>query len=187
MDQTQLWLRRGVSKVPGVTEPQRWQQVERRRIGAAVGRREADADVFRPGFRVLDRHVEVAIVIEDPGVEQFVLGKFQAATLVLLDQLLVGKRGLRVFVQPVQVRMGRGRIQVEVIFLHVLAVVPLPAREAEHALLEDRVAFVPERQRKAQPLVVVRDAHDAVLAPAVDPGSGHDHGGNNPTPRRLAL
>src|SRR5262249_48153337 len=36
--------------------------------------------------------------------------------------------------------------------------------------LEDRVAFVPQRQRQAQPLLVVADAGEAVLAPPVRTG-----------------
>ena len=68
--------------------------------------------------------------------------------------------------------MRRGRIEVEVIFLHVLAVVALAAGQAEHAFLEDGVALVPEREREAEALVVVGDAQDAVLAPAVDAGAG---------------
>src|SRR5207249_6417261 len=49
----------------------------------------------------------------------------------------------------------------------VLAVVALMAREPEQALLEDGVAAVPQRRREAEALVVVRDAGETVLAPAV--------------------
>lgn len=41
------------------------------------------------------------------------------------------------------------------------------AGDAEQALLEERVLAVPERERKVDAAVVVRDAADAVLAPAV--------------------
>jgi len=43
-------------------------------------------------------------------------------------------------------------------------VVALVAGDAEQALLEDGVAAVPEGQREAEPLVIVRDAGQAVLA-----------------------
>ena len=50
----------------------------------------------------------------------------------------------------------RGRaVDVEVVLLHVLAVVALAVGEPEQPLLQDRVALVPQRQREAQPLLVV--------------------------------
>src|SRR5207245_11322094 len=58
-------------------------------------------------------------------------------------------------------------VEVEVGLLDVLAVVALASGQAEQALLEDRVAPVPQRQREAQPAVIVGDSGDAVLAPAV--------------------
>src|SRR4030095_2337976 len=43
------------------------------------------------------------------------------------------------------------------------------ASEAEHALLEDRVGAVPQRQREAKVLLVVGDAGDTVFTPTVSP------------------
>ena len=59
------------------------------------------------------------------------------------------------------------RVEVEVVLLDVLAVVALVAGQAEQALLEDRVAPVPQREREADPLVAVADAGEAVLVPAI--------------------
>src|SRR5262249_19936970 len=70
------------------------------------------------------------------------------------------------------VGVGRGAVEVEVVFLHVLAVVALGIGEAEGALLDDRIDAVPEGEGKAEPLLVVRDAEEAVLAPAVGAGAG---------------
>ena len=61
---------------------------------------------------------------------------------------------------------GRG-VEVEVVLLHVLAVVALVAGQAEQALLQDRIAAVPQGEGEAEALVVVADAEQAVLAPAV--------------------
>src|SRR5262249_27763062 len=47
----------------------------------------------------------------------------------------------------------------------------LAVRQAEEALLDDRVPAVPEREREAEQLVVVRDAGEAVLSPPVRPRS----------------
>src|SRR4051812_32234040 len=40
-------------------------------------------------------------------------------------------------------------------------------RQTECALLEDRVRAVPQRNREAQPLLLVRDAAQPILAPAI--------------------
>ena len=58
-------------------------------------------------------------------------------------------------------------VEIEVVLLDVLAVIALAVGQAEQPLLEDRVAAVPQREREAQPLLVVADAGEAVLAPAV--------------------
>jgi hypothetical protein len=67
--------------------------------------------------------------------------------------------------------MRRRGVQVPPVLLDVLAVVALVTGEAEGTLLEDRVAAVPERERQAQQLVLVADAAEPVLAPAVRPRS----------------
>ena len=118
---------------------------------------------------VLDEDVEVAVLGEDAGVDQLELGILLAAAAVLLDQSAVGELRLRILVEHLHVRVRRRRVEVEVVLLHVLAVVALVAGEAEQALLEDRVAPVPERQGEAQVLRRVADAGEAVLVPAVDP------------------
>src|SRR5204862_6283551 len=54
----------------------------------------------------------------------------------------------------------------------VLAVIALVAVEPEEALLEDRVALVPERQRQAEPAVAVAETGQAVFVPTVGPATG---------------
>src|SRR5215471_11367184 len=68
--------------------------------------------------------------------------------------------------------MSRRTVQVIVIFFDVLPVIGLAVSQAEHALLEDRVLAVPQRQRKTQPLVIVADAGDAILAPMIGARAG---------------
>jgi hypothetical protein len=51
--------------------------------------------------------------------------------------------------------MGRRGVEVEVVFFHVLAVVPLAVRKAEKPLFEDGILAVPQGQRKAEPLLVI--------------------------------
>src|SRR4051794_30361774 len=63
--------------------------------------------------------------------------------------------------------MRRGAVEVEVILLDVLPVVALAVGQAEQPLLEDGVFAVPQGQGEAEALLVVADAGQAVLAPAV--------------------
>ena len=141
-------------------------------FGAAVVDRHPHQHVVRPGLGVLDEDVEVAVVVEDAGVEQLVLRLVLAAAPVLLDQPRVGKRALRVLVEHLQVGVRRRGVEVVVELLDVLAVVALAVGQAEEALLEDRVLAVPQGQRQAEALLVVAEAGQAVLAPAVGAAAG---------------
>ena len=120
-------------------------------------------------LRVLDDDVEVAVVVEHAGVEQLVLHVLLAAARVGRDQIHVRERALRVLVLALEVGVGRGAVEVEPVLLDVLAVVALAVGEPEHPLLQDRVGAVPERERQAQPLALVADSRDPVLAPPVSP------------------
>src|SRR5262249_30627295 len=70
------------------------------------------------------------------------------------------------------VGVGRGAVEVEVVLLDVLPVVALAVGQAEQALFEDGVLAVPEGQGEAEALLIVGDAGQAVLAPAVGAGAG---------------
>jgi hypothetical protein len=61
----------------------------------------------------------------------------------------------------------RRAVEVEVVLLDILAVVAFAVGQAEEPFLQDGVLAVPQRQGEAETLVVVRDAGQAVLAPAV--------------------
>src|SRR6185437_2317430 len=68
--------------------------------------------------------------------------------------------------------MRRRRIEIEIVFLHVLAVVPLAVGQPEQPFLEDRVFAVPERERRAEVLVLVANPGKAVFAPAIRSRAG---------------
>ena len=110
---------------PGVAEPQRRQQVERRVLRAPVGDGDAEGEVQRTGLGVLDLDVEVPAVVEDAGVEQLVLLLAPGPGAVRVHQVLVGVGLLRVLVEPALVGVRRHVVEVEVVLLHVLAVVAL--------------------------------------------------------------
>src|ERR1700730_14148932 len=142
-------------------------QMQRRAIGTAVVRRDAkEKDVFRL-LRDVDDDVEVAAVVEDAGVNQLEFGILRSASPVFLDELRVRKSALRIFVDHALVGMAWQRVDVEVTLLDVFAVIAFVRHDAEIALLENRIAFVPERERPAEDLIAIAEACDAVLAPAV--------------------
>lgn len=62
-------------------------------------------------------------------------------------------------------------VEVEVVFLDVLAVVALVAGDAEEPLLEHGVALVPEGDRHAQVLEPVAEAPQPVLVPSIAPAA----------------
>src|ERR1051326_7336810 len=152
---------------PRVAEPELRDEVQRRALAAAVVRRHAHDERVLVRLGDLDLDVEVAVVVERAGVDQLVLRLARAARAVALDQVDVRERALRILVEHPLVGVARQRVDVEVTLLHVLAVVPLGRHEAEVALLENRIALVPERHRPAEDLVAIRESGDAVLAPAI--------------------
>src|SRR6185436_17791463 len=84
-----------------------------------------------------------------------------------LHQILVRKWPLRILVEPTLVGVSRRGVEIEVVLFDVLAVIPFGVGEAEEPLLQDWVDSVPQRQRQTQVSLVVAEAREAVLAPAV--------------------
>ena len=157
---------------PGVAEPQRRQQAQARRFRPAVVDGDPDQHVFRPRLGVFHEHVEVPVFGEGAGVEQFILEFLARAAAVDVDQVGVGEFPLRILVEVLHVGVRRRAVEVEVVLLHVFAVVRLAVGEPEQALLQDGIALVPQREGEAQPLLLVADAPQPVLAPAVSPRPG---------------
>ena len=139
--------------------------MQRRLVRAVILELDAHQHLGRRGLRVGDVDRPVAIVVEHTGVEQLELRVLEAAPVV--DELLVGKRRLRIVVAPAQQCVAREAFEVPPVLLDVLAVVALRAGEAEHALLQDRVVAVPQRERETELVPDVGEAGHPVLVPAV--------------------
>ena len=142
------------------------------RLRSAVGCGDPHQDVFRTVFGIFHKDVEVAVVVEDAGVEQFILHVVPGTAAVRLHQIGVGIGRLRVLVEILHVGVRRRAVEVEVVLLHVLAVVALAVGQSEEPLLEDGILAVPQGQREAEVLFVIGNAGDAVLAPAVGARAG---------------
>src|SRR5581483_8555149 len=146
---------------PGVAEPEGREETQGGGLGSAIVDGNADEDVFGALLGVLDEDVEVAVVREGAGVEQLVLEILAGAAAGGLDEIAVGELALGVLVQVLHVRVGRRAIEIKVVFLAVLAVVPLAVGKAVEALLEDGIALVPQGQGEAEQLAVVADSAES--------------------------
>src|SRR5437016_2748553 len=152
---------------PGIAKPELWQDMERGGFRAAIERGDANQDVFHVRFGIFDKDIEIAVAGKNSRVEQFKFRLAAAAPRVFLNQLLVGKSGLRILVQHAHVAVRGSRIEIEIALLHILAVIALIPGQAKQAFLEDGIAPVPERERETHHLMAVADSADAVFAPAI--------------------
>ena len=157
---------------PLVAEPQRRQDVHLGRFRTAVVDGDLDQDILRGRLGVLDEHVKVAVLVEHAGIDQLILEVLPAPAPVGLDQVVVGVGRLRILVEVLHIRMGRRAVEVEVILLDILAMVGFAVGQPEQAFLEDRILAIPQGQREAQALVVIANAGQTILAPAIGARAG---------------
>ena len=68
--------------------------------------------------------------------------------------------------------MGGGGIEIVIELFAILAMIALAIGQAKQALLENRIAFVPEGKRKAKSLVMISESGDAILAPSIRTTAG---------------
>ena len=152
---------------PCIAKPHRWQNVQWRRVGSAIVDGDADQQIFGLFLRVFHCDVEIPIVVEGVGIAEFEFAFIPSAAAILFHQRGIRKGALRILVQRLEVRRGRRRVEVVVALLHVLAVIAFRARQPEQPLFENRVLFIPERQRKTETALSIRNAEQAILAPAI--------------------
>src|SRR6516165_5705481 len=86
---------------------------------------------------------------------------------IVLDEAFIWEGRLRVLVKVFHIRVGWRRVEVEIVFLDVLAVVPLAVGQPEQAFLEDLIASVPQAKRETEKLAIVAKARQSILAPTV--------------------
>ena len=91
-----------------------------RRLGAAVVYCDLDKQIFGRSFGVFDKHIEVAIIIENAGINQFVFHLLARATAVGLNLIGVGLLSRGVLVQVLQGRVRGGAVAREVMAYNLL-------------------------------------------------------------------
>src|SRR5271166_6095004 len=134
---------------PGVSEPDRGQQSKAGCFRSAIRYRNFDENVLGAGLRVFHKYIEISIVVECACIEQFELCLILAALPVLLDQLAVGKRCLGILVEVLHVGMRWRRVEIEVVLLHILAVITFISCQAKKSLFQDWIMLVPKSYGKA--------------------------------------
>ena len=116
---------------PLVAEPERGQYMEFSRLRSAVVNADLDEDVFGRLLGIFDEDVKVAILIENTAVEQFVFEFVASPPAAGVNQVGIREGRLRILVEVLHVRVGRGTVEVEVVFLDVLAVIALAVGQAK--------------------------------------------------------
>ncbi len=140
------------------------------RLGSTIACADLDENILRIVLGILDEDVEVAVRVEDAGVQQFIFVFGSRAPPVRLNQVVIGEGRLGILVQVFHVRVGRRVIEVKVVLLDILTVIAFAVVEAEQSFLQDRVAAVPQRQGETEQLLVVADARESILTPAIRSG-----------------
>ena len=161
-----------VTPVPKIAQPQRGDQAQLGFLGTAVDHANADQQIFRAGFGVIDKDVEVAVVVKDAGLHQLVFGLITTAAAVLLHQVPVGEFLLRVLVQPPHEAVGWGVELMKEIVLEVFAVVALAIGQAKGALFQDGITAIPKGETKTEQPLLITDAEQTVFSPAVAAHAG---------------
>ncbi len=152
---------------PRVPEPDGRQQIDVRALRAAIADVNRDEQVLGIGLRVFDLDIEIAVFGKDARIQQLELRRILPTPPVLLHQLRIREFRLRVLVEEAHVGVCGRAIEIEVVLLHVLAVVALVAAQAEQAFFEDRITTIPERDGKADALVPIADPGQTVFVPSI--------------------
>ena len=158
----------GVAPAPGVAQPERGQQGERRRIRTTVNNADPNRDVIRGGLRVFDEDIEIATLIKDTRINQLEFRLITPTPAVLLEQALIGKTLLRILVKPPHEAMGGGIGEMVIVIFNIFAVVPLFISQTKRPLFQNGVLAIPKGKRKAKTTLVIANAQQAIFAPAIN-------------------
>src|SRR5580704_13591795 len=115
----------------------------RGRFRTAVYGGDLDEYVFDIGLGVFNKNIEVPVLRKNASVEKLEFGFLAAAPPVFLDEAGIGKFRMRIFVKHAHVTVSGSRVLIEVILLHILAVIALVSREAKEPFFKDGIAAVP--------------------------------------------
>jgi hypothetical protein len=152
---------------PLIPKPKSRKEVQACSVGSPVHHSDPDQNVFGRNFRIFHKHVEVPVVIENTGVQQFIFRLGSGSLAIGFNQVGVRIGELRVFVKPLHVGMSWSGIEIEVIFLDVFTMVAFGVCQAEQPFFQDGIFPVPKCDSEAQTLLVVGESGQAILTPMV--------------------
>src|SRR5579862_3467024 len=138
-------------------------------LRASVVNRNADENVVWVGLGVFHEHVEISIGVKDSSVKQFVFELFAGAPFIGFHQVAIRELRLWILVEKLHVGVRRSAIEVEVIFLDVLAMIAFAVGETEQPFFQDWVTAVPQSECEAELLLVIGDPGQTIFTPAVSP------------------
>jgi len=140
-------------------------------VPGAIGGGGPNKNVVRSGLRVFDVDIEEAIFGQDACLPQLELAFRFGARGVSGDELLVGEGAVRISIGHPHEAVGGRIVRVPINFLHILTVISLRSGYAEKALLQKRVAFIPESEGETEPILEIRNTTDSVFIPAIGTGT----------------
>jgi len=149
------------------------EEVQGGRLGSTIYRFDANAKILAGNLAIFYKDIKITMVIEYAGVEKFVFEPSAGAFSVLIQQALVGVFRLRILVQILHVGVGRGAVKIEVILLHIFAMIALAGSQAKGPLFQNGIPTVPEGHAEHKKLIAVTDCSQAVLAPSIGLAPGH--------------
>src|SRR5271165_875863 len=128
---------------PSVSKPEAGEHDDGCGFARAICDGNSNMNIVGRLFCVLRNDIEISILREHPGIDKLVLRKFETAPGIFLDELIVGKRYLGVFVKRLEVRMGRRRVEVVITLFAIFAVIAFRAGESEETFLQYGILSVP--------------------------------------------
>jgi hypothetical protein len=63
--------------------------MQRRRLGAAIMRRQPDQDIVWRGFSIFDKNVKITVLVKNPRIEQLVFKFMSGASPIRPDEIVI--------------------------------------------------------------------------------------------------
>src|ERR1051326_5342338 len=88
---------------PSVSKPDRGKQIQMRRFRPTIRNTHTNENVLAICFRVLDKNVEISVLVKDPGIKQFEFSLMLSAAAIFFNQSRIRIFLLRVLVEILHV------------------------------------------------------------------------------------
>src|ERR1700733_6487940 len=96
-------------------------------------------NVFLVSLSIFNKQIEITVFIKNFGIKKLKFTIRKTAPFVLLSQSLIGKSGLRIFLDHFYEAMSWGIVEIKIVFFEVLSMIAFGIGESEHPLLQKRI------------------------------------------------